>query len=672
MENALHYTIQHTTRILLGWLITMSVGFGQSKVSGTVFNEKLEVVGDVLIAVGQGEYIKTNRNGSFQVSPKVFKQKYELTDFSIPGYRVKKIDGNSSFNIFVTPATQLRGRVIDKLKRNKRFKVTLQDENENEETTTQIDGSFLLNNISANLLTSTSKTIKFWIDDIEVDNKHIKFQNNKAEVVLFVPNEQESSEDVDISYEDGTPEEIIKDDKKNTKEEKDDFIKEFTKITENLLDDRQEQQKRAKRLRTELATLTRKFAADKNITPEEREKLIQYMGLLEETFLDNDSLFASYQQESKAEIAKMQQVILQKDSLNKVATKYIAKVEGEKKRIQAEKELNELRFRTNIFIYSVILIVLLLLVFVFLFYNNVIKQQRNQLKIAHNRLAEKIEEINQQNEEISTQRDDLDAKSKQLEYVYGQITASIVSAERIQHAILDSKEEILENFKEGFVIYYPRNIVSGDFYWSTRKDDIVTLGVIDCTGHGVPGAFMTMLGHSLLNYIINEQGITRPNEVLTLLDKQVHQALHQNNKGDNYVGMDMALLCFDYKEKVVHFAGAKHYVLRISQGQIIEMKGAKFPIGMTKFKTDYHFEEQTFPLLTGDCFYLQSDGLQDQMTETEGRRKKFSKKRYTEFILAHHQLPFHKQKKCLEEVFADWQNKEQQTDDVTVVGVKIK
>jgi serine phosphatase RsbU (regulator of sigma subunit) len=368
----------------------------------------------------------------------------------------------------------------------------------------------------------------------------------------------------------------------------------------------------------------------------------------------------------------MQRIIQQKDSLRNVAENKTKQVEQEKDRIEAEKKYNELQFQTRIFIFSIIVVVLVALVFLFFFYNRIIKRQRDQLQIIGNKLTEKVEEVNQQKEEILTQRDDLEHKSKQLEYAYGQMTSSIVSAERIQKAILDSPEELLARFADGFVLYYPRDIVSGDFYWCTQKDENILIGVIDCTGHGVPGAFMTMLGHSLLNYIINDQGVTHPNEVLTLLDKQVHQSLHQNSREDNYVGMDMALLCLDYKQKLVHFAGAKHYILRMSQGELTELKGAKFPIGITRFTKNGNFEEQTFPLVSGDCFYFQSDGLIDQIAEIEGKRKKFTKKRYLDFILTHYQLPFDKQKKAIEEYFATWKGDNMQTDDITVVGIKIK
>lgn len=655
---------------ILFYCLCLNFAYAQQKLTGTVFNEKAEPVGDVLIRVGQSEFIKTNRNGSFQVTPKVIKQKYEATDFVISGYRVKRLEGNSPFNVFVTPATQIRGKVIDKLKRKRNFRVLLQEENESEQTHTQPNGDFVLNNIPVNTLANASQSIKFWVDDVQVDAKHIRFENNNTLVFLSIPNEEKPSDEIEFYMEEILPKK--KENNAEIPETANSIVDEFNKINENLLDDRQEQQRRAKRLKNELTSLTDKLLATKNISKSERENLLKYANLLEATFSDNDSLFSIFQSESKAEINKMQRLVQQKDSLRNIAERKTAKVEAEKQQIQAEKELNELRFRTNIFILSVILFALICVIFIFFFYNRIIRKQRNELQTLSNKLSEKVEEVNQQNEEILTQRDDLDAKGKQLEYAYSQIKSSIVSAERIQNAILDSTDELLEHFADGFVLYYPRDIVSGDFYWCSKKEQIITLGVIDCTGHGVPGAFMTMLGHSLLNYIINEQNISHPNEILTRLDSQVHQALHQNNREDNYVGMDMALICLDYANQVVRFAGAKHYALRYSKGQVFEIKGAKFPIGITKFKTDYHFEEQTFPLVAGDCYYLQSDGLEDQIAQVEGKRKKFSKKRYVEFLTENHTLPFPTQRQKLEKDFKNWQDRETQTDDVTVVGIKVK
>ncbi|OJJ14000.1 hypothetical protein BKI52_44855 [marine bacterium AO1-C] len=311
--------------------------------------------------------------------------------------------------------------------------------------------------------------------------------------------------------------------------------------------------------------------------------------------------------------------------------------------------------------------------FIMIHYHRQINQQKLEIE-------EKNVELSQSNEEIATQRDLLEVKTLEAETANRNITASIAYARRIQNAILPSLRLIKHYLPESFVLFQPRDIVSGDFYWFAHiKDDTSqgksVLTVADCTGHGVPGALMSMIGNDLLNDIVEVKGVTQPDEILQQLHAGVAKALKQE-ENDNRDGMELALCTIDWEQHLLHFAGAKNSLIIIEDGNLTEIKGDKKPIGTSVLSdSDPIFTTQTIQLGSKPKhFYMFSDGFQDQFGGTRGR--KFMTKRFRRRLLEVHNEPMQKQKELLEDTLTQWRSSnnekpEPQTDDILVMGFKI-
>lgn len=249
------------------------------------------------------------------------------------------------------------------------------------------------------------------------------------------------------------------------------------------------------------------------------------------------------------------------------------------------------------------------------------------------------------------------------------ITDSIAYAKRIQDSLLPSSEKIAEAF-DHFVYYQPRDIVSGDFYWFCEKEDKYFLAVADCTGHGVPGAFMSMIGHALLNEIVNILHITDAGKILDALDDKLHKALQKSD--NDYTspsdGMDIAICVFDKKLKTVQYSGAFRPLLLLRNNQITEYKGDRFAIGGS-FVENKKFSTHTIDLQQGDHIYLSSDGYVDQFGGDEG--KKLKTKNFKELLINIHKHPLKHQENKIISTFEEWKQDYEQVDDILVIGLKI-
>jgi serine phosphatase RsbU (regulator of sigma subunit) len=293
---------------------------------------------------------------------------------------------------------------------------------------------------------------------------------------------------------------------------------------------------------------------------------------------------------------------------------------------------------------------------------------------SHNALEEQNHEISAQNHEISAQRDQIAEKSGKLEFAYQNITDSIEYAQRIQEALLPSQEAMRQALPDSMVMLKPRDKVSGDFYWFAQiggtEAQKTVLAAVDCTGHGVPGAFMSMAGDAYLNQIVKQQGITQPNLVLSELHQSIRQSLKQATTG-NRDGMDVALVTIDHAQKVVNFAGAKNPIVYVQNGEIHLIKGDKYSIGGEQREGKRTFTNHQISIDTDKptSFYMFSDGFQDQFGGHKG--KKFMVTQFRELLLSVHHLPMQAQKEQLEKVFADWLGTDyEQIDDVLVMGFK--
>ncbi len=248
---------------------------------------------------------------------------------------------------------------------------------------------------------------------------------------------------------------------------------------------------------------------------------------------------------------------------------------------------------------------------------------------------------------------------------------SIYYAKRIQDSILPPVEVALETGVEVGIYFKPKDIVSGDFYFikNIKNANVLIVAAADCTGHGVPGAFMSMLGSSLLNEIITKPEINHADLVLNELRESVINSLNQEGKEtETKDGMDIAFVAYDYKNKMVEFAGANNPLYFIRNNELIEYKGDKMPVGLYDRKQDL-FSRSEINVQTGDVLYIFSDGFADQFGGEKG--KKYLYKRFKEFLLSIHQLPMNEQASLLEKEILEWRGDIEQIDDHIVIGIRI-
>jgi serine phosphatase RsbU (regulator of sigma subunit) len=304
-----------------------------------------------------------------------------------------------------------------------------------------------------------------------------------------------------------------------------------------------------------------------------------------------------------------------------------------------------------------------------------IEQQRDELEIKvlerTAELLEKNEEITQQHEEMRVIAEQLEDQHSILSELFADVQASINYAKRIQNAILPKKDLLSKFFSDYFIIYYPRDIVSGDFYWATQiRNEKNTKNIFilaDCTGHGVPGAFMSLIGANLFHSVINEKGISNPSEILSKVDIALRLLLKRESN-ENLDGMDVAAIAIDREGTRLTFSGAKRPLIYFRKGQIFEIKGdAKSIGGHAKEKAD--FSQNEIEIVAGDKFYLFTDGYPDQMCADTGR--KFLIKNFRNLLQEIHTLPFSEQKEQLEAIFDRRKGENRQTDDVLVVGFAV-
>lgn len=288
------------------------------------------------------------------------------------------------------------------------------------------------------------------------------------------------------------------------------------------------------------------------------------------------------------------------------------------------------------------------------------------------KVKERTEELRNKNREVSTQSEILKDMYQQLQKHNKDVTASINYAQRIQSSMLPVIKRMKKQLPELFLMYRPRDIVSGDFYWYGEKDGQIIIAAIDCTGHGVPGAFMSMMGHGILNQIVYTKKITDPGEILNSLHLGILTALRQR-ESDNRDGMDMAICVIDKKKKILKFAGAKNPMYMIQNDEMHEVKGNIMPIGGVWRRVERReFNTQVFPLNTATTIYIHSDGYQDQLGGPDEYPKKFMKKKFRLLLHSIHQKPMKEQQQILEETFDRWiGNLHTQTDDVLLIGFRI-
>ena len=357
--------------------------------------------------------------------------------------------------------------------------------------------------------------------------------------------------------------------------------------------------------------------------------------------------------QKELQIAEKQQEIEEQSRIN---TLYGEEINTKQSQIgnlntQINQQLAKLKMQNVIMIMGGLLVVFLAGFGIYIYRNYKQKQRVNRI-------------LEQQNIEITEQRDRIARQNKE-------ITDSIIYAQRIQKAILP-KRSTMQGVLEMYIFYRPRDIVSGDFYWMTQKNDQLIIIAADCTGHGVPGAFMSMLGVAFLNEIIGKGEKMYANEILNELREYVIRSLHQTGISDEdrtRDGMDIALCIVDYPSMTLQYAGAYNPLILIRNNELQEVKADKMPVAYSDYHGNMAFTNNLVPVIPGDCVYMFSDGYADQFGGNN--EKKFSSKRLKASLLEVSNLPMNEQEQVMAEKYDNWKGNHKQIDDVLLVGIRI-
>ncbi|MDQ3046706.1 MAG: serine/threonine-protein phosphatase [Bacteroidota bacterium] len=254
-----------------------------------------------------------------------------------------------------------------------------------------------------------------------------------------------------------------------------------------------------------------------------------------------------------------------------------------------------------------------------------------------------------------------------------ELNDSIIYAKRIQEGMMLKEKHLDRLFPESFIVFKPKDVVSGDFYWFTKVGNKVIVAVADCTGHGIPGAFMSVLGISLLNQIVIEEKNTDVSQILQRLDHKLKKAFSYssdaNEEQKHHDGMDIVICAIDQEEKKVCYAGAFRPLYHLSGNKLSKLEGSRYPIGGMHLETKRNFESGNFGFSEGDRLYLSTDGFSDQFG---GKlNKKFMTKKFQDTLIETSSMPMKLQQIEMEKIFSKWKDNNEQTDDVLVIGLQL-
>jgi ligand-binding sensor domain-containing protein/serine phosphatase RsbU (regulator of sigma subunit) len=263
--------------------------------------------------------------------------------------------------------------------------------------------------------------------------------------------------------------------------------------------------------------------------------------------------------------------------------------------------------------------------------------------------------------EIAAQKEELAIKNKN-------ITDSLNYAQRIIQAMIPSIKNFKKTFTDSFILYQPKDIVSGDFYWYSERGDKVFFTAVDCTGHGIPGAFMSIIGFDLLRNIVNVHGVEDPSEILNQLNKGVADTFRDSEDLTVSDGMDLSFCVFDRKKRTIEYAGAFNPLYLIRDNNIVDYKADRFSVGLAEEVTHQSFKKQTIDVQEGDAVYIFSDGYADQFGGPKG--KKFKYRRFRHLLLTIHKLSMEQQYISLRDSMVKWRGGFEQVDDILVIGIK--
>jgi len=372
--------------------------------------------------------------------------------------------------------------------------------------------------------------------------------------------------------------------------------------------------------------------------------------------------------QKKTILAQQSEVQVQRDTLERQKEKIslqVARMDEQLAKISEQEDKIKVQLATlekqKLILYFVILALILVSFLGYYIYRGYkIKKEANI------KLEEKNRTISLQKDEIEKQRDLATAQRDQIAYQKKHITDSIMYAKRIQTALIPSLE-LFSDKLEHFVLYKPLAIVSGDFYWVSSRGNLQIIIAADCTGHGVPGAFMSMLGVSMLNEIVNGKNIVMPDQIIEELRTGIIKALKQVAEEESIKdGMDIAVCVVDFDKNILYYSGANNPLYLIRGGELIHYRADKMPVAI-HYKM-VPFTLQQIELQKGDAFYIFSDGYADQFGGP--KQKKFMSMQLKETLISMAGKPMLEQGEKLNEIFEEWRGESSQVDDVTLIGVR--
>ena len=387
--------------------------------------------------------------------------------------------------------------------------------------------------------------------------------------------------------------------------------------------------------------------------------------------------------------------------VNSTQTKIQTEFDEEMRQRDMSERERELMFKERsrqlivIIAVSVLIIALLSLLVIVVYRSNVrrrrsnmlLNDQNQQLERQQSEIQQQIKLLNQKNEEIQSQRDEIEgqrnylsSQNKMISYANRQLTDSLLYAKKIQEASVPSEDMMKGFFGDCLVFWRPLNIVSGDFYWAVQVGNYKFLAVADCTGHGVPGAFMSMLGITLLNDIVMHENAAKLTaaKVLDNLRIKLKDALRQTGRtGEAADGIDLAFCIFNTKSTQMQYAGAFRPLIIVRNNEIVEYKADKMPCGVY-INESPHFTNNIVELQSGDVLYMYSDGIADQFSGGTEMRK-FTIRRLKEMLVEYHSKPFSQQKLLIAKTIDDWRKppsgigkQSSQVDDILLIGLRMK
>ena len=302
-----------------------------------------------------------------------------------------------------------------------------------------------------------------------------------------------------------------------------------------------------------------------------------------------------------------------------------------------------------------------------------LQEEKSKLQTEKTKVEEKVKKLWQTSTAVHQEKEKINKLKLEVELKHQEVMDSVNYAKRIQEAILPSISEISSGFTDCFVLFKPRDIVSGDFYWHYRRDHITVIAACDCTGHGVPGAFMSMIGHTLLNQIVIEKSVFHAGQILNALDEAIRLSLKQDDQeSSSRDGMDVALCVIDRERNEVRFAGANRplYVFGATlHDGFTEIKPSKFPIGGQAVQGAKKFDEVVISNEPGFSYYLFSDGYADQFGGPLG--KKFMLKNMRSLLASIQHQTLTEQCVIIHQAFEEWRGNQDQIDDVLMMGIRI-